>query len=183
MNEKKECNKLGTAFMWLIQELCLFIFGGLFYYFIEILWRGHSHYSMMILGGLCYVIIGLINEVFPYDLKFEVQVIIGDIIVTILEFISGLILNVWLGLGIWDYSNVPFNIMGQICIPYMFLWLFLVAFAIISISKIQCNREKNKEGVIILPLIFLHHGSDLTDCCHSHFRFFFDLIGQEHILD
>lgn len=131
MNKKKECNKLGTAFMWLIQELCLFVFGGLFYYFIEILWRGHSHYSMMILGGLCYVIIGLINEVFPYDLEFEVQVIIGDIIVTILEFIAGLILNVWLGLGIWDYSNVPFNIMGQICIPYMFLWLFLVAFAII----------------------------------------------------
>ena len=43
------------------------------------------------------------------------QMLICSIIITAVEFTSGLILNVWLGLGIWDYSNMPFNILGQIC--------------------------------------------------------------------
>lgn len=42
----------------------------------------------------------------------------------------GLILNVWLGLGMWDYSNMPGNILGQICPQFMVLWFFLSAIGI-----------------------------------------------------
>ena len=53
-----------------------------------------------------------------------------SILITVFEFILGYILNIKLGLGIWDYSNIPFNIMGQICLPFSFLWFVLSYFVI-----------------------------------------------------
>ena len=50
--------------------------------------------------------------------------------ITAIEFVVGLILNVWLGLNMWDYSNMPGNILGQICPEFMVLWFFLSAFGI-----------------------------------------------------
>jgi uncharacterized membrane protein len=86
---------------------------------------------MFLLGGLCFVLIGEINEVIPWEMSIIKQGIIGSIIVTILEFISGYILNIILKLGIWDYSNVPLNFMGQICLPFSCAWFFLSLIAII----------------------------------------------------
>lgn len=122
---------LANTTFWVLQELFLLAFGGIVYYNIEILWRGYSHPSMALLGGLCFISIGLINEIFPYSMKFEYQIIVGVLLVTILEFIFGYILNIQMGLNIWDYSNMPLNVMGQICVPYMFLWIFLVALSIV----------------------------------------------------
>lgn len=42
---------------------------------------------------------------------------------TVAELVTGLILNCWLGLGIWDYSDMPCNLWGQICLPYTLLWV------------------------------------------------------------
>lgn len=49
------------------KEAVLALIGGSIYVFIELVWRGYSHISMFILGGVCFVIIGLINELFPWD--------------------------------------------------------------------------------------------------------------------
>lgn len=107
------------------KAVILALIGGSIYVFIELVWRGYSHISMFILGGVCFVIIGLINELFPWDLGLLWQSIIGAFVVTICEFVTGLIVNVWLGLGVWDYSGLPFNIMGQICLPFFFAWIAL----------------------------------------------------------
>jgi len=47
-----------------------------------------------------------------------------------LELAAGLILNVWLGLGVWDYSRLPGNILGQICPQYTLAWAALMVVAI-----------------------------------------------------
>ena len=114
-----------------IKTMVLLLIGGTIYYCVECAWRGYSHITMFFVGGLCFVCIGAINEIFPWELSIVKQSLIGACIVTILEFISGLILNVWLGLDIWDYSNLPFNIMGQICLPFFFAWIVLSGAAII----------------------------------------------------
>lgn len=111
--------------------LLFFLLGGSIYYCIEILFRGHSHYSMFILGGICYILIGCINEYFPWNMPIEIQAILGGLIVTALEFATGCIVNLWLGLGIWDYSNLKYNIMGQICLPFTFLWMLISVIAIL----------------------------------------------------
>lgn len=42
--------------------------------------------------------------------------------VTAIELVFGLIFNVWLGMNVWDYSNQPFNILGQICPIFSLIW-------------------------------------------------------------
>ena len=115
----------------IIKYFMLFWFGGSAYVTIEVFYRMHSHWSMFLLGGLCFIIIGLINEYIPWDMSIIKQGIIGACIITALEFIVGLIVNVWLGLGIWDYSALPLNIMGQICLPFTFIWFFIALLAIV----------------------------------------------------
>jgi uncharacterized membrane protein len=56
---------------------------------------------------------------------------IGAAIITALEFVAGVVLNVWLGLGIWDYSAMPFNVLGQICLPFTLAWVPLAVVAVV----------------------------------------------------
>ena len=109
----------------------IFLVMGVLYAMIEITFRGWTTFSMFVLGGVCGVIIGLLNEVCPDDLGIVWQCLIGGAIVTIAELIAGLILNVWLGLGVWDYSNLPLNFMGQICLPFSLAWCGLSLVAIV----------------------------------------------------
>lgn len=115
-----------------ILKLCILaLIGGITYVLIELAWRGYSHISMFILGALCFVLLGGINEFLPWELGFVWQMLIGAGIVTILELIVGIVVNVWLGLEVWDYSNLPFNFIGQICLPFSFAWTLLSGVAIV----------------------------------------------------
>lgn len=114
-----------------LKYLFLFWFGGATYVALEVIWRGYSHWTMLLLAGILFIIIGLLNEIWSWNLKFRYQVLISTAIATILELFTGLIVNVCLGWNVWDYSNVPFNFLGQICLPYTFLWIALSAVAII----------------------------------------------------
>jgi len=84
------------------KHLALFAAGGLIYILIELLWRGYSHWTMFLLGGLCFVIIGLINELLPWTMYLWKQQFIAMGIVTILEYITGCIVNLQLGWHVWD---------------------------------------------------------------------------------
>ena len=66
-----------------------------------------------------------------FDIQNKKSLLIGAGIVTILELIVGIVVNVWLGLEVWDYSNLPFNFMGQICLPFSFAWTLLSGVAIV----------------------------------------------------
>ena len=105
------------------KHLALFVSGGLIYLCAELLWRGWSHWTMFLLGGACLVVIGLINEVIPWCMPLWQQVLIGAGIVTVLEFLTGCLVNLWLGWNVWDYSQMPGNILGQVCPQYAMLWM------------------------------------------------------------
>lgn len=105
------------------KHLTLATIGGLLYVLLEMLWRGRSHWTMFALGGLCFVALGLINEVLPWEMPLCQQMLLGACIVTALEFLTGCIVNLGLGWGVWDYSSLPGNILGQICLQYCLLWL------------------------------------------------------------
>ena len=114
----------------IIRYMTLWLYGGFIYYLIELVWRGHSHPSMFITGGIAFLCLGIINNYLPWRMGFILQCIIGGIVITVLELIVGLIVNVWLGLGIWDYSDLRFNVMGQIVPHFTFAWMALSAVAI-----------------------------------------------------
>ena len=102
--------------------LFLFGVGGLLYVMIELIWRGHSHWTMFILGGLCFIYLGLINEVLHWETPLWLQILIGAAGISALEFLTGCIVNLWLGWWVWDYSSMPGNLLGQICPQYVVLW-------------------------------------------------------------
>ena len=103
--------------------LALMATGGLLYVIIELVWRGRSHWTMFLLGGICFVALGLINEILPWSMALWKQILIGTGIITALEFLTGCVVNLCLGWNIWDYSHLPGNILGQICPQYCLLWL------------------------------------------------------------
>ena len=107
---------------------CLFLIGGAIYILIELVYRGYSHWTMFIVGGLCFVLIGGINEFLSWDTPLWLQAGIGAVIITVLEFICGCIVNLALGWNVWDYSNTPLNILGQVCLPFAIIW-FVIAHA------------------------------------------------------
>ena len=115
----------------ILKHAVLALCGGCVYFLIEMAWRGHSHWTMAVLGGVCFVLIGDINEFIPWNMPLVLQGAIGSGVVTLLELVSGIVLNLWLGLGIWDYSNMPFNFLGQICLPFSLLWVALSVVAVI----------------------------------------------------
>jgi uncharacterized membrane protein len=86
---------------------------------------------MLIAGGICFILIGLLNEGYTWNMSLLSQMVISSIIITAIEFIVGLIVNVWLKLSVWDYSMLPYNIMGQVCLLFTNIWFLLSFFGII----------------------------------------------------
>lgn len=115
----------------LLKYFTLGTLGGVVYVFIELLWRGYSHWSMFLLGGICFIALGLINEIIPWEMPLTAQMFIGCAIITTLEFITGCIVNLWLGWDIWDYSDLPYNLLGQISVTSSVGWYFLSAVGIV----------------------------------------------------
>ena len=120
-----------NTFKIVLKYLVLFFVGFFAYMGIELLYRQYTHWTMGCLGGACLIILGGINEYFSWEMPFWLQCLKGSIIITALEFIAGVVLNVWLQLNIWDYSHVWGNVLGQICLPFTIIWFFLSAVAIV----------------------------------------------------
>lgn len=130
----------------LYKNLFLFWFFGSTYASLELIFRNRSHWSMIVLGGVCGLLIGLLNKyLFSWEDSVITQGIIGSLIVTFGELIVGSIVNLKLHWNVWDYSNVPFNVLGQICIPFMFLW-FIISILVIIVDDYMryCLFEEEK---------------------------------------
>ena len=133
-----------------IKCLILLIIGGSAYYGIEVLARGFSHWTMFLIGGICFILIGAINEITP-KMPIIRQMFLSAIIITMIEFVSGCILNLWLGWNIWDYSENFGNILGQICPRHTIYWFLLSSVGIVVDDYIRYflfGEEKPKYTII-----------------------------------
>lgn len=140
-----------TLAMTALKLFILLLVGGTVYGGVEILYRGNTHPSMFIVGGLCFVLIGLINEIFTYDMPLLLQMLVSSLIITVIEFVSGVIVNLWLSLDVWDYSAIPFNVLGQICLRFSVYWFFLSIVGILLDDFLRWkmfNEEKPKYKLI-----------------------------------
>lgn len=114
----------------ILRNLLLILITGFFYYRLEILYRGYSSYWMILVGGACvYLAMKIHSKPEFYDKKMWQQCIISSFTTLCIEFISGVILNICLGLHIWDYSNELGNILGQVCPVFGLYWFILMPLA------------------------------------------------------
>ena len=102
--------------------LDLFAIGGCIYGMIEVLWRGYTHWTMTALGGAMFVLFGKMNQLLPKSMPLLQRGVLGGACVTAAEFAAGCLLNRRLHLKRWDYSHLPFHVLGQICLPFSLCW-------------------------------------------------------------
>lgn len=114
-----------------LKNVILALIFGAIYCGIEILWRGYTDWTMAVAGGFAGVLIGTLNEKFMCDMGIPQQCLIGMLLITTLEGCIGYIVNIKLGLHVWDYSSMPGQFFyGQCCVPFCILWFLLSGVAI-----------------------------------------------------
>jgi uncharacterized membrane protein len=79
---------------------------------------------MVLTGGACLVAICAVNEKMRGKNIF-LRAAVCAVEITAAEFAVGMVVNQYLSLGVWDYGDMPCNILGQICPLYSFLWFLL----------------------------------------------------------
>ena len=99
----------------------LFSLGALGYGLLELIWRGYTHWSMLTAGGICFAFFGKLEKTLRKSSVF-IKALTGGIFITAVEFIYGVIFNIILHKNVWNYSKLPFNICGQICLLYSAFW-------------------------------------------------------------
>ena len=117
----------------------LFYTGGTVYLSLELLYRGRSHGSMFMAGGLCFLLIGHLNRVEP-KLPLPLRALVGAAIVTAVELGTGMLVN--RQYQVWDYRDQPGHFMGQICPVFSALWIPLSLAAALLFQKMDAGLEE-----------------------------------------
>ena len=110
----------GVILLEILKNMMLFLLGGGGYVGLEFLWRGRSHGTMFLAGGLCFLLLGKLNTVKP-RLPLAPRCLVGAGVITAVELAVGLLAN--RDYQIWDYRRLPLNFHGQICMLYSLLWI------------------------------------------------------------
>ena len=98
----------------------LFYLGGCGYLGIELLYRRRTDSSMFIAGGLCFLLVGMLNRTRP-RLPRILRAAVGALVITMVELGVGLAVN--RDYHVWDYRCQPGNFLGQICPMFTLLWI------------------------------------------------------------
>lgn len=114
-----------------VLSMLLWTWGGAVYFLMEVAWKtfsGHPeriHWSMLLVAVFLSAVLERCGDECPWEMVLPMQALICTVVITATELVAGLILNVWLGLGVWDYSDLPLNFMGQICLWFSAVWFVL----------------------------------------------------------
>ena len=99
--------------------------GGFAYGLIELTARGRTHITMGLLGGAAMCFIHRLNEENRNAADAFFKLMLSAAVITLAELLTGLLLNVKMGLRIWNFSRMPYNLYGQICPAFSLMWYFL----------------------------------------------------------
>lgn len=102
--------------------LSVFLLGGGLYCCLEVLWRGFTHWSMAPVGGLCTLLIYCVGHT---SCSLYKKMLLCGMGITVIEGIGGLIFNIFFNMHVWDYSELPFNLFGQVCLLFSAIWVLL----------------------------------------------------------
>ena len=114
-----------------VLSMLLWTWGGTMYFLLEVVFKTlrdepeQISWTMLVLAVLLTIPVERCGEQLPWEVPLWLQALACAVLVTAVELAAGLILNVWLGLNIWDYSRLPFNLWGQICPQFAAVWWFL----------------------------------------------------------
>ena len=111
-----------------VLSMLLWFWGGTVYFLLEVVYKiatGNPErisWTMLLLAIMLSIPLERFGAELPWEMPLVLQAAICTVAITITELLAGLIINVWLGLGVWDYSHLPFNLRGQICLQFALIW-------------------------------------------------------------
>ena len=123
----------------------LFVLGGVGYCCLELIWRGFTDITMGFAGGISFCLIALIQKHLK-PLNFIYRCILSGLSISAVELIFGLVFNLKLQMKIWDYSIMPFNILGQVCPQFLGIWCLISGVALL-LSKLIEKELLNKKQI------------------------------------
>ena len=103
------------------KHLLLFTIGAVGYGIIELIWRGYTHPTMLVAGGICFIAFAYIARIWSRR-PLIYKAALSALAVTAVELVFGLIFNIGFKMQVWDYSSMPLNFKGQICPLFTLLW-------------------------------------------------------------
>ena len=124
-------------------KLIVFMVGAVGYGLLECLWRGRTHWSMLLAGGLCFSMLTHIEQVCN-KWRYLYRCVLGSGVITMIELIFGLIFNRLLHRNVWDYSHIRYNVAGQICLLYSVLWGFLTALVLPICHRLMDTLQRRE---------------------------------------
>ncbi len=133
--------------MKLSQIFFAFLMGYFIYSLIEIVGRGYTHWTMALTGGTVLALLYVINS--RRTMTLIKSCFIGSVLITGLELCVGIFDNIIMGWNVWDYTDMPLNVLGQICLPFSGLWFLLCipAYYLCHAIRIQFGlHRKNDES-------------------------------------
>ena len=111
-----------------VLSILLWTWGGTVYYLLEVAYKsltGHPErisWTMLVVAVVLCIPVERCGAELPWGCPLCLQALCCAMLVTAVELVAGLVLNGWLGLGIWDYSHLWGNLWGQICPQFAALW-------------------------------------------------------------
>lgn len=106
-----------------LEYLSVFLTGSLVYGLLELVWRGLTHWTMLLTGGLCGCLLYVISN--HSGLHYFKKLVLGMAAITTVEFMVGVLVNIVLGWRVWDYSSQALHLVGQICPRFCGYWFLL----------------------------------------------------------
>lgn len=129
--------------------------------------------------GLGAVVMILCLHKFPK--KYNVLFIGGFIVGSIVEYAISLFGEVVLGVKWWDYSNMPLNLNGRICVYFSVFWGFLGIYLIASLNPkvdrvINWIKRKFKTQKALKTFVVTVFTILMIDCIATAFAIEFFLV-------
>ncbi|MBR3267132.1 MAG: hypothetical protein IKI58_00130 [Oscillospiraceae bacterium] len=115
------------------EYMTAFLFGFFLYALLEIAGRGYTHWTMGLLGGAAMMLLyGMEQHLHE---PVAVRAMLGALFITASEFTVGVFDNLIMGWHVWDYSERPLNLLGQICPLFSGIW-FLLCIPALQVCRI-----------------------------------------------
>ena len=133
----KETESGGSALVLYLEFFSAYLAGAAGYGVVELLFRGSTHWTMPLLGGLCMCFIYYLANYRTGGIPQKA--VCSACVITVLELLCGLIVNKALGWNVWDYSQFSMNFLGQICLRFSFYWL-LLSLPLLFLSAVAKRR-------------------------------------------
>ena len=115
------CGK-NTIGVIVLEFLLVYIIGAGLYGLLEVIWRGWTHWTMLLCGGACFTLMYIISG---STLPLLMKCLLSALVISTVEFSAGYLVNITFGWHVWDYSDRAFNILGQVCPLFSLIWLGL----------------------------------------------------------